>query len=340
MIGTHVRWRMGTLGGNCRMAGRQLPAGRHLRRGGHQLRALLRGGRPGRAVPVRRRRHRDAGRRCARSTASSGTATCPASAPASGTATGCTGPYDPAAGHALQPGQAAARPVRQGDRGRRRLGPGGVRLPVRRTRTGGTTTTPRRTCRTRSWSTRTSTGPTTGRRASPYHETVIYEAHVTGLTMAAPGDPRGAARHLRGAGPPGDDRAPEGARRHRGRADAGAPVRHRPPPGRAGLRNYWGYNTIGFFAPHNAYAAPAAAAASRCRSSRRWSRRCTRRASRSSSTWSTTTPPRATTWARRCRFRGIDNAAYYRLVDDDRRYYMDTTGTGNSLHMRTRTCSS
>ncbi|HLN68230.1 MAG TPA: glycogen debranching protein GlgX, partial [Streptosporangiaceae bacterium] len=33
-------------------------------------------------------------------------------------------------------------------------------------------------------------------------------------------------------------------------------------------------------------------------------------------------------------FRGIDNASYYRLVDDDRRYYMDTTGTGNSLLMR------
>jgi glycogen operon protein len=33
-------------------------------------------------------------------------------------------------------------------------------------------------------------------------------------------------------------------------------------------------------------------------------------------------------------FRGIDNSAYYRLVDDDRRYYMDTTGTGNSLLMR------
>jgi isoamylase len=33
-------------------------------------------------------------------------------------------------------------------------------------------------------------------------------------------------------------------------------------------------------------------------------------------------------------FRGLDNASYYRLVDDDRRYYMDTTGTGNSLLMR------
>src|SRR5438093_6376863 len=33
-------------------------------------------------------------------------------------------------------------------------------------------------------------------------------------------------------------------------------------------------------------------------------------------------------------FKGIDNAAYYRLVDDDRHYYMDYTGTGNSLNMQ------
>ena len=33
-------------------------------------------------------------------------------------------------------------------------------------------------------------------------------------------------------------------------------------------------------------------------------------------------------------FRGIDNAAYYRLVDDDQRYYMDYTGTGNTLNVR------
>jgi glycogen operon protein len=33
-------------------------------------------------------------------------------------------------------------------------------------------------------------------------------------------------------------------------------------------------------------------------------------------------------------FRGLDNAAYYRLVAEDRRYYMDYTGTGNSLNMR------
>ena len=45
-------------------------------------------------------------------------------------------------------------------------------------------------------------------------------------------------------------------------------------------------------------------------------------------------------WARRCPSRGIDNAAYYRLVEDDHRYYMDYTGTGNRSTCATRTpCS-
>ena len=46
-----------------------------------------------------------------------------------------------------------------------------------------------------------------------------------------------------------------------------------------GLSNYWGYNTIGFLAPHNGYAGPAPAV-SRSPSSRPWSRRCTRPTSR------------------------------------------------------------
>ena len=47
-----------------------------------------------------------------------------------------------------------------------------------------------------------------------------------------------------------------------------------------GLRNYWGYNSIGYLAPHNEYSTSAAGTAARSRSSSRWSRRCTRRASR------------------------------------------------------------
>src|ERR1700728_4117333 len=64
--------------------------------------------------------------------------------------------------------------------------------------------------------------------------------------------PRGAgrpARQLRRAGARGRDRAPGRPRSDRGRAAARAPERARVLPGRAGLTNYWGYNTIGYFAP-------------------------------------------------------------------------------------------
>ena len=97
-----------------------------------------------------------------------------------------------------------------------------------------------------------------------------------------------------------------------------------------GLSNYC-YNTIGFFAPHNTYAS-AGERGEQVLESSGWCARCTRPGSRSSSTWSTTTRPRATSSAR-C-FRGIDNTAYYRLVEGDPEHYYDTTGTGNTLLMR------
>ena len=102
-----------------------------------------------------------------------------------------------------------------------------------------------------------------------------------------------------------------------------------------GLRNYWGYDSIGFFAPHNEYSSRRAARASRCRSSSSMVKTLHARRHRgASSTWSTTTPPRATTSGPMLSFKGIDNAAYYRIMADDPRYYMDYTGTGNSLNMR------
>ena len=97
-----------------------------------------------------------------------------------------------------------------------------------------------------------------------------------------------------------------------------------------GLKNYWGYNTIGFFAPGSALR----------RQSRLRLRRvqgdggapARRPASKSSSTSSTTTPPKATSSGRRCRFKGIDNASYYRLAPDPR-YYINDTGTGNTVNL-------
>ena len=61
-------------------------------------------------------------------------------------------------------------------------------------------------------------------------------------------------------------------------------------------------------------------------------RASTKPTSKSSSTSSTTTPPKATTWVHTVDA-GIENSAYHRLVDDDKRFYMDYTGTGNTLNV-------
>ena len=88
---------------------------------------------------------------------------------------------------------------------------------------------------------------------TPYHQSVIYEAHVRGLTMlhpAVPDDQRGTyaglahpavIEHLLGLGVTAVELMPV----HQFVSDGFLAER--------GLSNYWGYNTIGFFAPHNAY---------------------------------------------------------------------------------------
>ncbi len=165
-----------------------------------------------------------------------------------------------------------------------------------------------------------------------YHETVLYEAHVKGLTMRHPELPQ----ELRGtyaalAHPAIID--------HLTKLGVTAlelmPVHQFVQDHRlvdAGLTNYWGYNTIGFFAPHNAYAS--------------WG-------DRGQQVLEFKTAVRALHQAGievildvvynhtaegshlgpTLSFRGLDNASYYRL-SDDKQYYMDTTGTGNSLLMR------
>ncbi|MFF3560593.1 glycogen debranching protein GlgX [Streptomyces sp. NPDC002574] len=165
-----------------------------------------------------------------------------------------------------------------------------------------------------------------------YHRTVIYEAHVRGLTMQHPELPeeiRGTyaalahpavISHLVELGVTTLELMPV----HQFVHD------HRLVD--EGLHNYWGYNTLGFFAPHNAYSSMG---------------------DRGQQVLEFKTAVRALHKAgievildvvynhtaegshlgpTLC-FRGIDNASYYRLADDPR-YYMDTTGTGNSLLMR------
>ncbi|MGH3848689.1 MAG: glycogen debranching protein GlgX, partial [Pseudonocardiaceae bacterium] len=168
---------------------------------------------------------------------------------------------------------------------------------------------------------------------TPWSDTVIYEMHVKGATMRHPDvDPQlrgtyaGVAHpafieHLQSLGVTAVELQPI----HQFVHDAHLVQR--------GLRNYWGYNSIGFFAPHDEYASRSGPGAEvqDCKAMVKALHRAglevildvvynhTAEGNHLGPTL--------------C-FKGLDNAAYYRLVDDDRRFYMDYTGTGNTLNMR------
>ena len=166
-----------------------------------------------------------------------------------------------------------------------------------------------------------------------YHESVIYEAHVKGLTMTHPGVPddiRGTyaalahpsvIQHLTDLGLTAIELMPV----HQFVQDTTLTDK--------GLSNYWGYNTIGFFAPHNAYSS------SGQRGQQVQEFKSMVKALHAADievildVVYNHTAEGNHLGPTLC-FRGLDNAAYYRLVDDDRTHYYDTTGTGNSLLMR------
>ena len=143
------------------------------------------------------------------------------------------GPWDPDQGPALQPEQAAARPLRQGDRRRDRLGPVALRLRLRRRGL------PQRRRLRGAHDARRGHQPVLrlGGRPPPRHP-LQRVRHLRGARQgphpAAPRRARGAARDLRRPRAPGGHRAPHQARRHRDRADAGAPVRPGQHPARPG----------------------------------------------------------------------------------------------------------
>ena len=165
------------------------------------------------------------------------------------------------------------------------------------------------------------------------HETIVYEAHVRGMTQMHPDVPE----HLRGtyAG-----MACEPIIKHLHSMGVTAlelmPVhsfvqdRHLVDQG---LRNYWGYNTLGFFAPELSYGSKSAPPIDVVREFKQMVKDLhnagievildvvynhTAEGNHDGPTLS---------------FRGIDNLAYYRVVPGDARHYMDFTGCGNTLNM-------
>jgi glycogen operon protein len=166
-----------------------------------------------------------------------------------------------------------------------------------------------------------------------YHDTVVYEAHVRGLTETHPDIPediRGTyagighpamIEHLTGLGVTAVELMPV----HQFVQDTTLVDK--------GLSNYWGYNTIGFFAPHNAYSATGQ------RGQQVQEFKAMVRALHEADievildVVYNHTAEGNHLGPTLC-FRGIDNEAYYRLVDDDKAHYFDTTGTGNTLLMR------
>jgi isoamylase len=167
---------------------------------------------------------------------------------------------------------------------------------------------------------------------TPLHETLIYEVHVKGFTARMPGVPE----HLRGTYAGLANRAATDYLRRLGvTAVELLPVHHFVHDGHLverGLRNYWGYNSIGFFAPHAEYASRDNAD-SPVREFKGMVKALHAAGIEVILDVVYNHTAEGNQLGPMLSFKGIDNAAYYRLVED-RRYYMDYTGTGNSLNMR------
>src|SRR4028119_186174 len=164
----------------------------------------------------------------------------------------------------------------------------------------------------------------------PYHETVLYEAHVKGMTQLHPDIPeemRGTyaaighpvmIEHLTNLGVTALELMPV----HQFVNDSSLIDK--------GLSNYWGYNTIGFFAPHNVYSSTGQRG-QQVLEFKAMVRELHRAGIEVILDVVYNHTAEGNQLGPTLSFRGIDNAAYYRLTED-KRFYMDYTGTGNTLN--------
>jgi len=168
---------------------------------------------------------------------------------------------------------------------------------------------------------------------TPWHESVVYEVHVKGFTRRHPGIPeelRGtyaglahpvAIEYLKSLGITAVELLPV----HQFVHD------HRLVDN--GLRNYWGYNSIAFLAPQNDYAARGQHG-QQVQEFKQMVKSLHDAGIEVILDVVYNHTAEGNDMGPVLSLKGLDNASYYRLVDDDRRFYFDTTGTGNSLNMR------
>lgn len=171
------------------------------------------------------------------------------------------------------------------------------------------------------------------RLRTPWSETIIYEAHVKGLTRLHPEVPpklRGTYAGL--ATPPVIDHLKK----------LGVTAIELMPThyflddrllGERNLSNYWGYNTLGFFAPHPGFAASRGNPRETVREFRAMVRELHKAGIEVILDVVYNHTAEGNELGPTLSFRGIDNQTYYRTVPDNQRYYMDFTGCGNTLNM-------
>ncbi|WP_299091060.1 glycogen debranching protein GlgX [uncultured Microbacterium sp.] len=172
---------------------------------------------------------------------------------------------------------------------------------------------------------------------TPYAESLIYEAHVKGLTQLHPDIPeeiRGTysaiahpaiIEHLKKLGVTAIELMPV----HQFVNDSTLQEK--------GLSNYWGYNTIAFLAPQNTYSASFSAAGDQRGQQVQEFKGMVKALHAAGIEVILDVVYNHTAEGNHMgptlSMKGIDNEAYYRLEDDDKRYYTDYTGTGNSLNV-------
>jgi glycogen operon protein len=168
---------------------------------------------------------------------------------------------------------------------------------------------------------------------TPYHETLIYEAHVKGLTIAHPDIPeeeRGSyaglahpvmIEHLQRLGVTAVELMPV----HEFLNDHHLEEK--------GLANYWGYNTVAFLSPYHGYASDTRPGG-QVREFKSMVRALHQAGIEVILDVVYNHTAEGNHMGPTLSMRGIDNPAYYRLVENDKQYYLDYTGTGNSLNVR------